>query len=163
MFSIFKINEVIKAGKELELTGIISSDSFNGQKWVDDNWVGYLKVNDLMVFGRWNRQNSFWKFAVDSEDVSKADFFVGQEVEIIDGYWSERVELVIDKSIKWRELAYSPADKNDHEHCLICWATISKNENSRYALANERTAVCLNCFETYVKKGNFDFIAYPNE
>lgn len=160
MFPTFKINQVVKAEKGLELTGVISSDSFDGHKWVDDKWVGALMANDSMVFGRWHKQDGDWKFAVDPEEVSKAGFSAGQEVELIDGYWSERIEVVIDKSIEWIAAAYAG---DDHEHCLICWATISEFENSRYMLANERTAVCLNCFETYVKQGDFDFITYPKQ
>lgn len=163
MFPTFKINQIVKTEKSLELTGSISSDSFNGHKWVDDKWTGSLKVNESIVFGRWHKQNSVWKFAVDSEDTSKVDFSIGQEVELIDGYWGERVELVIDKSINWKEAAFSATDRIDHDHCLICWATISEIENRQYTLANERTAVCLNCFETYVTKGSFDFIEYPKE
>jgi hypothetical protein len=161
MFPTFKINQVIKAEKGIELIGSISSDSFNGHKWVDDKWVGSLRINDSMVFGRWHKQNSDWKFIVNSEDNSKSDFSVGHQVELIDGYWGERVELVIDKSIKWKEVTYLATDRNDHDHCLICWATISEIENKQYMIANERTAVCLNCFEIYIKQGNFDFIAYP--
>jgi hypothetical protein len=163
MFPTFKINKVIKAEKGIELTGSISSDSFNGHKWVDDKWVGSLRINDSMVFGRWHKQNSDWKFVVDSEDNSKSDFSVGQEVELIDGYWGERVELVIDKSIKWKETAFSEKGSNTHDHCFFCWATIAEIENRQYLLANERLAVCLNCFENYVRKGNFDFIVYPTE
>jgi hypothetical protein len=161
MFPTFKINQVIKADKGLELTGNISSDSFKGQKWVDDNWIGSLRIDNLIVFGRWHKQNSDWKFRVDFEDSSKVNFSVGQEVELIDGYWGERVELVIDKNIKWKEAAYSATDRSDHDHCLICWATISEIENRQYMLANERTAVCLDCFETYIKQDSFGFIAYP--
>jgi hypothetical protein len=163
MFPTFKINEVTNTENSLELTGRISSDSFNGHKWVDDKWVGSLKVNDSIVFGRWHKQNNDWKFAVDQEDSSKADFYVGQEVALIDGYWGERVELVVDKSINWKEATFSATERNNHDHCLICWATISEFENKRYMLANERVAVCLNCFENYIKQNSFDFIAYPEE
>jgi hypothetical protein len=163
MFPSFKINQVIKAEKGLELTGIISSDSFRGHKWVNDKWVGSLRINDSMVFGRWYKQNSDWKFVVDFEDIPKADFSVGQKVELIDGYWGERVELVIDKSIRWKEAIYSATDRNNHDHCFICWATVSEIENKQYMLANERVAVCLNCFKVYIKQGSFDFIVYPKE
>lgn len=163
MFPRFKINEVIKTDKCLELTGSISSDSFNGHKWVDNKWVGSLRVEDSIIFGRWHKQHSEWKFVVDTEDNSKVDFFIGQEVELVDGYWGERVELVIDKSIRWKEATYRATDRNDHDHCLICWATISETENKQYILANERIAVCLNCFENYVKNDSFDFITYPKE
>lgn len=145
----------------LELTGSISSDSFDGQKWVDDKWVGSLKINDSMVFGRWYEQSSDWKFIVDAEDILKADFITGQEIELIDAYWGERVELVIDKSIQWKESVYSATDGDDHDHCLICWATISENENRRHLKADERVTVCLKCFEIYVRQNNLNFITYP--
>jgi hypothetical protein len=76
MFPTFKINQAIKAGKGVELLGSISSDSFNGHKWVDDKWIGFLRVNDSIVFGRWHKQNSNWKFVVDAEDSPKADFSI---------------------------------------------------------------------------------------
>ena len=125
-FPTFKINQVTKTEKNLELTGVISSDSFNGHKWVDDKWVGSLKIDDSLLFGRWHKQISDWKFVIDSEDYTKADFFVGQEVELIDGYWGERVELVVDKSIKWKEAIYLATEKRDHDHCLICRTTTSE-------------------------------------
>jgi hypothetical protein len=163
MFPTFKINQVIKAEKGVELTGSISSDSFNGHKWVDDKWGGSLRVNNSIVFGRWHKQNSDWKFIVDPKDPIKVDFSAGQEVELIDGYWGERVELVIDKSIEWKKDTYLATDKSDHDHCFFCWATIAEFENRQYMLANNREVVCLHCFKTYVENGSFDFIIYPKE
>lgn len=81
MFPTFKINKVINAEKSIEVTGIISSNSFNNHKWVDDKWSDPLKLNNSIVFGRWHKQNGGWKFVVEHEDNAKADFSNGQKVE----------------------------------------------------------------------------------
>lgn len=162
-FPTFRINQVVNTEKVLELLGVISSDSWKSHKWVDDKWIGSLRVRDSVVFGRWQKQDSNWKFAVNREDITKADFVVGQLVELIDGYWGERVELVIDKSILWERTEFIESSKNTHDHCFFCWATISESENTEHMVANERETVCLNCFDIYVNEGSFDFIQYPPE
>lgn len=162
MFPKFKIIQIMKNENKLELIGTISSDSFKDHKWVDDKWVGSLKLNDSIIFGRWYKETNDWKFIVDKEDIAKANFAIEQEVELVDGYWGERVELVIDKSIKWREAIYLATGKRDHDHCLICWARISEIENKHYLIANEQDAVCSDCFENYIKQVSFDFIVYPD-
>lgn len=161
MFPVFKINQVIKNLTGTDLIGGISSDFFEGEKWVDDKWLGFLRLNNSLVYGRWHKQNDDWKFVAESKDNPKLDFFIGQELSLFDGYWGERIELVIDKSLNWKEATYSIS--NDHDHCFICWATISEFENREYMLGNDRVGVCLNCFKNYIEQDSFDFITYPKK
>jgi hypothetical protein len=158
MYPKFKIHKVKEEANGLELVGNLSSDSCGNEKWIDDNWLGYLKDNDFMVYGRWHKDNGEWKFFVKSEDASGVDFTVGQEVTVFDSYWGERVELVLNRKIKWREAIYKAKVNWDHDHCAICWATISEIENREYMLGDDRVEICLSCFESYIKQNSFGFI-----
>ena len=86
--------------------GILSSDSSKDEKWVDDNRLGYLKDGGLMPYGRWHKDNDRWKFLAQVEDASNAALDVGREVTVFDGYWGERVGLVSNKGIEWKEMSY---------------------------------------------------------
>ena len=110
-FPTFEINQLGNTEKGLELIGVISSDTWGGQKWVDDKWIGSLRVADSVVFGRWHRRGAHWGFAVDREDNPIVEFFKGQEVELIDGYWGERVGLVINGSIVWERVKFKETTK----------------------------------------------------
>jgi len=91
----------------------------------------------------------------------------------LDGYWGERVQLVFDNSLRWARVDFKPRDAIahrrdgskelvkegwDHEHCDICWATISLHENTSYMKSSDNDKVCLECFEKYVEKQCIDFI-----
>ena len=163
MFPEFKIKAISKTDKGMELIGNISSNEFDGEKWIDDKWLGFLKENSSLFYGRWHKHNNNWKFVVSNEELLKTDFYEGQVFSAIDGYWGERIELIIDKNITWRETVYKFTADDNHEHCFFCWVIITEYENNKYMLANELIAVCLVCYETYVKKESFDFIVVPKK
>ena len=82
--------------------------------------------------------------------------FIDQTFDVLDGYWGERAEVVFDESRKWSERNYQ--DDGEHTHCLICWGTIWKIDNSRYMASNHNDELCLKCHSSYVNTGNLDFI-----
>lgn len=158
MYPTFKIQSIKAEAGTIELVGILSSDSCKDEKWVDDNWLGYLKDKAFMLSGRWHKDNDKWKFLVQVEDASAAALYVGLEVTVFDSYWGERAELVSNKNVEWKEMSYKAKGSWDHDHCAICWATISESENTVYMLGDDREEVCLNCFESYIKQRSFGFI-----
>ena len=161
MFPKFSINKVFKIEEKVELVGTVSSDSFKNEKWIEDKWLGFLRKNNLFIYGRWHKQDENWKFVIKPEDTLGINFFEGEELDAIDGYWGERVELIFDENICWKEANYKA--QNDHNHCFFCWATISEVENKKYMLANERIGVCMSCYENYVIPKNLDFIVVPKK
>jgi hypothetical protein len=163
MFPTFKIKTVIENETGNELIGTLSSDSYKGEKWVDDKWLGFIVEDNRFIYGRWHKLEDNWKFVIKPEEIFEANFYEGQELSAVEGYWGERIELIIDKNTIWKQTVYKAANNDDHDHCFFCWATINEYENNKYMLANERIAVCLNCYENYVVKESFDFIVVPKK
>lgn len=104
---------------------------------------------------------------------SKLKINKGDAIPFFDGYWGERALTVLENSLSWEEWTLEPPDAiktyNDgrkeeisggwyHEHCEICWATISQDENHIYMKSNQDDITCLECFGKYVKAKNVDFI-----
>ena len=69
MYPIFKITKITENPNGLELEGNISSDSFRNEKWIDNDWLGFLKDENLMIYGRWKEHNGEWKFLIKPEDI----------------------------------------------------------------------------------------------
>ena len=104
----------------------------------------------------------------------------------LDGYWGERTELVCDRSRGWRERRFEAADAVgfsadrghmirkmsdslpaggtiieggwDHEHCEICWATISPAGEPIGMFAEPDHWVCCNCYHRFIVPRSLDFI-----
>ena len=155
-YPIFTIAKVVEGEKGLGLVGSVSSEYCKNEKWLDDNWLGYLKDDESIFHGRWRSENDQWKFLVDLEDARGMDFNENQNFTVFDGYWGERVELVTNRNIQWQNAFYQ--EEGNHDHCAICWATLSERENQKHMRGDGEVAVCLSCFESYIKPRSFGFI-----
>ncbi len=110
----------------------------------------------------------------------------GQSYPRLDGYWGERAELVLDRSKKWEERTFTPVDAVaftidggnlvrkvsdgptaegdvvkggwDHEHCEICWATISRADNPTGIFAEPKHWICCDCYQRFVLPASLEFI-----
>jgi hypothetical protein len=105
----------------------------------------------------------------------------------IDGYWGERAELVLDETRSWekrrfnrtdavgypgpegswlvtRSLPESPSGGDiisgawAHEHCAICWETISQHGQPEGYFNAPNTWICPKCYTTYVLPRSLAFI-----
>jgi hypothetical protein len=155
MYPKFTIREIQDNQGRIELLGQLSSTQCDGQKWIDVKWLGFLQDREHLFYGRWHNAGNLWRFVFERV-YEEADLQLGQELVVYDGYWGERVELVLNKNIDWREALFKA--KRDHDHCAICWVTISQEENREYKLGDSRNAVCLNCFENYIQRKDVGFI-----
>jgi hypothetical protein len=85
----------------------------------------------------------------------------------------ERALIALDRTLDWQQLTFEPRDAIktypdggkeeidggwDHEHCAICWATISSHENPVFMKSSQDDCVCLACFRKHVEPRNIDFI-----
>jgi len=138
----------------LRLVGRLSSTEYGSEKWVRPGWLGDLRVGNRFVTGRWAEANPLWTFSPKDANALQT---IGElrEFEVFEGYWAERAELVLDESLNWADTAWT--DSSDHDHCRICWATISSKENTRHFAASPSSRVCLSCYSLYVKPRSIDF------
>ena len=101
----------------------------------------------------------------------------GTEYEYLDGYWGQKAGLIFDSTLTWqrkevvsRDAIFHVTDGTvseipggwDHEHCSICWETISQFTEQKTGYVNQKNQwVCTACFESYVKPKCLDFIEIP--
>ena len=144
----------------LEATAVVGSvtrTTHGRENWVGDGWFGFLKAGDQLIPGRWHRREDSWAFAPDN--VGDLDAIRARpEWEVLDGYWGERAEIVLDQARQWHKAAFQPtnairfegpagtwvreaSDSDttggeiikagwDHEHCAICWETLGPGGQS---------------------------------
>lgn len=157
MYPKFTIREIQDDQGRIELLGQPSSTQCDEQKWIDDHCLGYLQHQEHLFYGRWHKAGDLWRFVFE-EVYEELGLQPGQELVAYDGYWGERVELVLNENIDWREVQFKARSQRDHDHCAICWATISEEENREYRLGDGRNAVCPNCFENHIQRKDIGFI-----
>jgi hypothetical protein len=76
---------------------------------IGDGWIGCLKTGAKLVFGRWHRRDDLWEFA--PEESGEVDAVVTQrEWEVLDGYWGERAQIVLDENRRWVRARFEPTD-----------------------------------------------------
>lgn len=119
--------------------------------------------------------------SIDAEKLNISIFY-----KYLNGYWGERVELVFDKTRNWNLSIFRPTDAvaidkgiirklNDgrileeskiikggwnHEHCYICWETISNNDKAWVDKKN--IWFCKECYNNYIKNEDISFVSEKN-
>jgi hypothetical protein len=168
-----------------EVVGSLSATSHAGESWVADGWWGYLVSGTTAVEGRWHARGEAWAFRV--EDPEPPAFSPSQVWRVYDGYWGERVALVLgDRS--WERTAFEPSDGLrltfdgnvfmrralpgeavegelvpgawNHEHCDICWETIGANGQAVGYRSAAEEWVCETCYRGYVEPKSLGFIPH---
>lgn len=122
------------------------------------------------------------------DDVKELGHFqAGNTYYRIDGYWGERAELVLGPKRSWVRPPFEPVDAVryesgsghvlgkasdqgypptgaivkgawDHEHCDICWATISPRTDPIGMFSEPDHWVCRECYAKYVVPRSLDFM-----
>ncbi len=104
-----------------------------------------------------------------------------------DGYWGERAALVLNRQRHWSQRTFEPVDalafkrpgdtlvskatnQNmpadstlikggwDHEHCNICWETISPQTDPVAMFSEPEHWICQKCYDSFVVPRSLDFI-----
>ncbi len=119
-----------------------------------------------------------------AEDISA--MLSGMTYPRLDGYWGERAALILDRQRHWSQRMFEPVDavafkgtggtlvkatnQNlpeggtvikggwDHEHCDICWETISPQTDPVAMFSEPDHWICRKCHESFVVPRSLDFI-----
>jgi hypothetical protein len=135
--------------------GTVTGTLHGSETWIADGWLGHLKSDSRFVYGRWHKLDEWWGFAPqDSSDVERLRR--QSEWEVLDLYWGERAELVLDSSRRWVERQF---DDLDHDHCAICTKTIGAGgQPLGFVSEEDDTWVCRECFDNFVRRRSLQFI-----
>jgi hypothetical protein len=124
---------------------------------------------------------------VPEESKDLAELQPGSTYRRIDDYWGERAELVLDRQRVWTLRAFEATDAIryeyesghilgkapagatpqhgalvkggwDHEHCRICWATISSLHDPLAMFSEPNHWLCQECYANYVVSRSLEFI-----
>ena len=125
-----------------------------------------------------NRDNLMGQFT--SRAKSSLELEVGKTYLILDSYWGERVNLILNPDYIWKATYFQTSESIiipatdgfimtqpnmttgtskyekgiwTHEHCAICWATIDERRNKAYS-CEQGYWVCSRCYEDYISKRN---------
>jgi hypothetical protein len=137
------------------LVGQLSSTAFESETWVRDGAIGVLRSGATFISGRWQSTEAAWLFAPDNATALHG-LRPPCEFDVFDGYWGERAELVLDQTLIWQAAIW--LDAADHDHCRVCWNSISATENSAHFVAAAHLRVCAECHAAYVRGRSLSFI-----
>ena len=85
-----------------EVFGSVTATTHGSETWVGDERLGYLMGESKFIFGRWHKRGDSWGFV--PHDTSVIEMLrPDTEWGILDGYWGERAELVLDANCKWQK------------------------------------------------------------
>lgn len=155
LFPVFRIIAGAEPASASGLLGVVSSTQLGGETWVGDGCLGYLKCGNSLVLGRWHRRGERWEF-VPGRLEHLAPLRGVTEFEVLDGYWGERAELVLDRALAWTHDEWST--EGDHDHCAVCWAAISRTENRGHFVSSSRQRICEPCHRDYVSTRSLGFV-----
>ena len=157
VFPKFDVQTIADLDKNLRLIGSIDHVNVGTSTWVGDGYLGYLFQERPIYYGRWHACGNTWEFAVSRTIDVMVRPFRGQTFSVLDGYWGERAEIILDETLAWTEQCYEEPD--DHTHCDICWATIQPDENSRFMTSSANDELCMACYSKYVGPRSLAFIS----
>ena len=137
-----------------EILGSVTALTFGNETWVGDGFIGCLMAGKKFIFGCWHLRGDFWAFAPDDLTVIET-LLPDTEWAILDGYWGERAELVLDTTREWQKSLY---DDSDHDHCAICWETLGQGGQPDGHASEDATWICCRCYESFVQRRSLEFI-----
>ncbi len=155
MYPKYTINKV---NPSISVVGSIDRLKQGRENWIGDNYLGFLYKNNTLFYGRWLKEGEKWRFSFKESKLSTASFVAGEVVNVLDGYWGERVDLVISADFNWALQTFKAKDNCDHEHCKICWATISETENTNYYCSSGAHPICKKCHNNHVSTKDLSFV-----
>lgn len=181
------------------ITRVESADSkmasgiFDSVIRLGEGWISYLIGQEgSCMEGRFYRFDVNTKTAIFQPKEMKHIELLGpgKIFSYLDGYWGERVALVLDTSRQWKRKLFKSQDADeyiiedkkvrrrigqsmifpveeegrkvsegwDHEHCAICWETISESKQP-YGYADQNGEwVCESCYSNFVQPKNLGFL-----
>ena len=147
----FRVSKTLT--EPIRLLSTLSSTKYGADRWVEDGWVTALRAGNLILSGWWSRSEDDWVFHPTAEDAAR---LLGdhRDFQVFDGYWGERISIVLDESLSWHQA--EAGDVLDHDHCRICWAAISSGEN-RIHYAAESNVICVPCHDAHIRGRSLDF------
>ena len=140
-----------------EILGSVTALTFGNETWVGNGFIGCLMADNKFVFGRWHTRGDSWAFIPDDSGVIEM-LRPDTEWVVLDGYWGERAELVLDANRKWQKALY---EESDHDHCAICWQTLGQGGQPDGYVDEDVTWICSRCYESFVEPRSLDFIPRP--
>lgn len=144
-----------------EILGTVTALTFGNETWIGDGFIGCLMADRKFIFGHWHKggyaRRDFWTFVPDEPDAVKT-LLPDTDWTILDGYWGERAELVLDTTRKWQRSLY---EDSDHDHCAICWETLGQGGQPDGHVSEDATWICCRCYESFVEPRSLDFIPRP--
>lgn len=151
----FRIAEVVREETRVTLRGTVSRTTHGRETWVKDGRVCELMQGSSLMSGRFRRDGDEWEVVLEHpEDLGDLDGIA--ELDILDGYWAERAELVFDPHLTWTRACWT--EELRHDHCGICWAMIHPSDHREYYLASDGRVVCVPCHQDYVSRRSLGFI-----
>jgi hypothetical protein len=175
---------IVSSGRR-RVTGHVSATHRGSETWVSNDCGGYLLGDSTLIAGWWRADGRAWTFTPEKpSDLSQLS--ARRVWDILDDYWGERAELVLDTSREWCRVRFEPSDSIrstqpgvtferpavpgetvvgelvergwDHEHCSICWETIDSSQPEGY-VSQPEAWVCGKCFAEYVERRSLGFIS----
>jgi hypothetical protein len=155
VFPLFKVSKLIEVHEGIGLLGVLNTVTFGHDCWVDKNWLGYLRTGSVLIKGRWSKADDLWMFSckTDSEIITQ-----GNEFEVFDSYWGQRAEIALNENRYWTHKSYQAKPDWTHDHCDICWTTISELQNREHMQSDDGFQICLDCHMRIVVPRTLDFI-----
>jgi hypothetical protein len=182
----FRVTE-IEQGDEVFLLGSATATVHCGETWIGDGWPGFLLRGGEVVPGGWRVRGEMWSFVLESQGALDR-FRREPEWDVLDGYWGERAEILLDGSRQWRKARFESSDavefprknarwrsraipdKNaegelikagwDHEHCAIRGEKIGAGGHPEGYFSAPNTWVCKECFDKFVRPRSLGFIPH---
>jgi hypothetical protein len=133
------------------------------RSWVAERWLAYVYVDGTFVRGRFmavDASSHRCRFQPDlAQDV--ACIRVGEAYPFLTSYWGERAELVLLER-PWQHARFDPSEVN-HEHCAICWETLSPESRPDGYVTPPDIWICEACHRDFVIPRSLAFIQEPEE
>jgi len=172
----FEILHVERAETAMKYSGVIKGLSRLSR--VEPGWIVTICVREnKFMRGRLSEINlQTFQINIEVSDLaSQNDLAIGVNYPLLDGYWGDLAELVLNVALVWQKVKFEPRDSSihhpdgttetsqdgwDHEHCRICSQNISMLEaDNKYGYVNQNDDwLCESCYQKYVLRKSLDFI-----
>lgn len=163
---------------------------FEPSPWVGENWIAGLYLGGhRFMWGRFRDVDTETRTCSFTPDqvAELSELRPHDKYPIMDGYWGERAELVLDENRSWQLTVFEPSDMVlfprqdgtsmgtrsspkapaggqvvpdgwDHEHCDICWQKIGCGGELAGYFSPPDAWVCAECYISFVVPRSLAFV-----
>lgn len=96
----FTVLEICDDDDVVSVRGRLTSVHGAHERWIKENWLGYLVNDTNFTKGRLYEADELWKFEIFKPEDNLKILTIGDTIAAVDGYWGRQAWMVLSPELE---------------------------------------------------------------